>query len=124
MSIKLKVKKMNTNLSGTRKSTHLSTHIDPAVRFRLLSEAKPYLTADSKCAEIWSALKAANYKKSGVLDDVGIQILWDKQGANLKELLQIGTVENLKLLIDDDEDGVWNEDDQILLFTTIKEFMS
>jgi hypothetical protein len=41
----------------------------------------------------------------------------------LKELLQVNSIDSLKLLVDDDEDGLWNEDDQILIFTLIKEYM-
>jgi hypothetical protein len=112
MSINDKVlinhKKMNASLS--QKSITI-TMVDTALRIRILQEVKPYLTADIKCARIWEALKKADYKQEGILEEVAIQILWDAESKNLKELLQVNNLETLKLLIDDDEDGLWNEDD-------------
>ena len=66
--------------SHTRNKSQLSSYVDPAIRQRLLTEARPYMKADKKCEEIWKAIcKANQFSKTGILDDVGISILWEKQ---------------------------------------------
>lgn len=47
----------------------------------------------------------------------------DKQGKNLMELLLVKNVEDILNLLDEDEDGFLNEDEQIMIFPTIKERM-
>ena len=47
----------------------------------------------------------------------------DKQGKNLTELLLVRNVEDILDLLDEDEDGFLNEDEQVMIFSTIKERM-
>ena len=68
-------------------------------------------------------MQQADYKKEGVLNDAALIVLFDMQGKNLHELLLVKSFEELQELLDDDEDGFLNEDEQILLFSTIKERM-
>lgn len=100
-----------------------SSSINPAQKAKVLMEARPLLNAHSKCRDLWEALQLADYKKEGVLNDAAIQLLFEKQQTNLEELLLVKSAEELQLLLDEDEDGFLNEDEQILLFSSIKERM-
>lgn len=104
-------------------NTNFSSSINHQTRVKIISEARPLLEGHIKCKEIWYSLQVSDYKKSGVLNDSALKILLEKQGKNLSELLFIRTVEDLLELFDEDEDGFLNEDEQLLIFSTIKERM-
>ena len=103
--------------------TNFSSTINGQTRLKVLNEARPLLDAQQKCKEIWLALQIADYKKEGSLNDAALGILMDKQGKNLSELLLVHNVEDILDLFDLDEDGFLNEDEQIMIFSTIKERM-
>ena len=103
--------------------TNFSSTINVQARLKVLSEARPLLDAQQKCKDIWQALQIADYKKEGSLNDAALKILMDKQGKNLMELLLVRNVEDILDLLDEDEDGFLNEDEQIMIFSTIKERM-
>lgn len=103
--------------------TNFSSSINAQTRYKVISETKPLLDAQAKCKEIWQALQIADYKKEGTLNDAALKILMDKQGKNLAELLLVKNVEDILDLLDEDEDGFLNEDEQIMIFSTIKERM-
>jgi hypothetical protein len=103
--------------------TNFSTSVNTQTRLKVLSETKPLLDAHHKCKEIWHALQIADYKKEGTLNDAALKILIEKQGKNISDLLLIKTPEEMLELLDEDEDGFLNEDEQILIFSTIKERM-
>lgn len=112
--------------SGTRKvqtAVNFSTSINHSMRIKVLSEASPLFTAHIKCREIWQALQIADYKKEGVLNEAALEVLLEKQGRNLRELLQVKTTEEILDLLDEEELGFLNEDEQILIFSVIKERM-
>lgn len=103
--------------------SQVTSSVNAAKRRTTLMDAKPLLVAHKTCRQIWKDLRGADYKNLGYLDDVAIGLLFDRQSRNLGELLQVGSAEELQLLIDEDTDGYWNEDEQILLFSVIKERM-
>lgn len=112
--------------SGTRKiqtALNFSTSINHSKRIKILSEASPLFSAHVKCREIWQALQIADYKKEGVLNEAALEVLLEKQGRNLRELLQVKTTEEILDLLDEEELGFLNEDEQILIFSVIKERM-
>lgn len=100
-----------------------SSSVNPAHKAKVIREAGPLLNAHMKCKDLWEALQLADYKKEGVLNDAAIQLLYERQQANIEELLLVKSAEELHLLLDEDEDGFLNEDEQILLFSSIKERM-
>ena len=57
------------------------------------------------------------------MNDAALKILMEQQGKNITELLLVKNVEEILELLDEDEDGFLNEDEQILIFSTIKERM-
>lgn len=103
--------------------TQFSTSINNHNRIRVINEAKPLLTAPIKCKEMWNAIQVADYKKEGILNDAALQVFFDKQAKNLEELLMIKTTEELINLVSEDGDGLLSEDEQILIFSIIKERM-
>jgi hypothetical protein len=104
-------------------SVNFSTSISSPMRVKVISEAVPLLKAHIKCREIWQALLIADYKKEGVLNEAALEVLLDKQGKNLKDLLAVKTTEEILDLLDEEELGFLNEDEQILIFSVIKERM-
>lgn len=113
-TIKIRVPSANTSFSS---SINIST------RIKVLNEARPLLDAQNKCKEIWQALQIADYKRSGILNDAALKVLLEKQGKYFAELLFIKTVDDLIELFDQDEDGFLNEDEQMMIFSMIKERM-
>ena len=93
------------------------------MKSKVLREASPLFTAHIKCREIWQALQIANYKKAGVLNDAALDVLLKKQGQNMYDLLQVKTSEEILDMLDEEELGFLNEDEQILIFSVIKERM-
>lgn len=107
----------------TTSHTNFSSSVNAQTRLKVIAESKPLIDAHLKCKEIWQALQVADYKKEGALNDAALGILMDKQGKNLMELLLVKNVEDILDLLDEDEDGFLNEDEQIMIFSTIKERM-
>ena len=110
----------------TRKShtaVNFSTSINTNMKAKVISEAIPLLKANSKCREIWQALLVADYKKEGVLNEAALEVLMEKQGKNLHDLLAVKSTEEILDLLDEEELGFLNEDEQILIFSVIKERM-
>lgn len=103
--------------------TQFSTSVNNHNRMRVIHEAKPLLTAPAKCKEIWNAIQVADYKKEGMLNDAALQVLFEKQARNIEELLLVKTPEELITLVSDNGDGLLTEDEQILIFSIIKERM-
>lgn len=103
--------------------TNFSTHVNVQTRLKVIAEARPLLDAQQKCKDIWHALQIADYKKEGTLNDAALKILMEKQGKNITELLLVKSVDEILELFDEDEDGFLNEDEQVLIFSTIKERM-
>ena len=90
---------------------------------KLGADQKPLLSAYKKTLKIWESLQLSNYKKEGLLKRLAIDVFYESEKQNLDELLKIKSSDELVLLIDEDEDGCFNEDEQILIFSIIKERM-
>jgi len=43
-----------------------------------VNEAKPMLGAARKCKEMWTAIRVADFRKEGVLNETNIKLLFDK----------------------------------------------
>jgi len=44
-------------------------------RVRLINEARPMLGAARKCKEIWRAIRKADFRKEGILNETNIKLL-------------------------------------------------
>ena len=106
-----------------KSTTNYSSKYTPYVRSIILSEARPLLKGHLKARELWNALQVADYKKEGILNDAAIQVLYEKQGKTLRNLLHVQSAEELLLLLDEKGLGYLSEDEQILMFSVIKERM-
>lgn len=89
----------------------------------IIKEAQPLIKGHKKAKELWSALQIADYKKEGILNEAALQVLFQKQSQNIKELLQVKSAEELLLLLDEKGLGYLSQDEQILMFSIIKERM-
>ena len=112
---------------GTKRLTSsaamLSPTISQATRSTIISEATPLLSAHIACKDLWAALAVADYSKEGVLNDAAVAVLFNKERTKFTELLQVASSEELHQLLDENEDGFLNEDEQLLMFSLIKERM-
>lgn len=102
---------------------HYSSISEMKSREEILKECEPLLKGHIKCRKIWHALQYADYKKEGMLNEHALKRLFDKEGSLIVELLQVRSPEELLELVDEKRLGYLNEDEQILLFSLIKERM-
>jgi hypothetical protein len=79
------------------------------------------MNATKKCEELWDEMRKADFRKEGILNELNIQLVYDKKKKMINDLLKIVSVEEFLTVFDDDADGFLNEDEQILVFTLIKE---
>ena len=70
---------------------------------------------------IWKALQLADYKKDCKLNDAALSVLLKHAKQPLFDLLQARTPDDLLCLFDEDQDGALNADEQLLIFSTIKQ---
>jgi hypothetical protein len=115
---------LENSLKRMRSTTNFSTSYNLAVRNQIIREAQPLLRGHLAAREIWHALQVADFQKEGTLNDHGLQILFQRQGRNIKELLQVKNPEELLSLLDEKGLGFLSEDEQILMFSLIKERMT
>jgi hypothetical protein len=112
-----------TGQSPTAKTFSSLANIPLHKRQKLVSEAKPMLGAARKCKEMWQAIRKADFRKEGVLNETNIKLLFDKCHSQIYDLLRLATPRELIEVFDMSCDGVLSEDEQILIFSTIKEKM-
>jgi len=90
---------------------------------KLKAEARPMLGAARKCKEMWQAIRKADFRKEGILNETNIKLLFDKCHLQIGDLLRLQTPKEFIDVFDEGNDGMLNEDEQILIFSTIKEKM-
>jgi hypothetical protein len=66
-------------------------------------------------------MRGADFRNEGVLNEKNIEIIFDKNKGILLDLLRMNSAEDFLFVFDEDSDGFLNEDEQILVFTVIKE---
>ena len=108
---------------GTQKTFSSLANIPLHKRQKLVSEAKPMLGAARKCKEMWQAIRKADFRKEGILNETNIKLLFDKCDVQINDLLRLQTPKEFIVVFDEGNDGMLNEDEQILIFSTIKEKM-
>ena len=108
---------------ATQKTFSSLANIPMHKRQKLVNEAKPMLGAARKCKEMWQAIRKADFRKEGILNETNIKLLFDKCSAQIHDLLRLQTPREFIDVFDEGNDGMLNEDEQILIFSTIKEKM-
>jgi len=46
---------------------------------RIVAEATPLIGAAAKCKELWKALRAADFRKEGVLNETNVAIVFEQK---------------------------------------------
>ena len=82
------------------------------------------LGAARKCKEIWLAIRKADFRKEGILNETNIKLLFDTCHSQIYDLLRLQTPAEFIVVFDEGADGMLNEDEQILIFSTVKEKMN
>ncbi len=81
------------------------------------------LGAARKCKEMWQAIRKADFRKEGILNETNIKLLFDRCSAQIFDLTRLSTPRELIDVFDLSCDGMLSEDEQVLIFSTIKEKM-
>ncbi|CDW84231.1 UNKNOWN [Stylonychia lemnae] len=112
------------SMGGSAGITYSSiANIPKAKRTKLISEAKPMLGGAKKCKDIWQAIRKADFRKEGILNETNINLVFEKNKETIHDLLRIQTATDFIDLFDQDKDGFLNEDEQVLIFSLIKQKM-
>jgi hypothetical protein len=78
------------------------------------------LGAARKCKQIWRAIRKADFRKEGVLNETNIKLLFDTCSQQISDLLRLNSPSELIEVFDVGCDSQLNEDEQILIFSVIK----
>ena len=113
-----------SGVGATHKTFNSLASIPLHKRQKLVSESKPMLGAARKCKEIWQAIRKADFRKEGVLNETNIKLLFDRCSQQIYDLLRLQTPLEFIDVFDEGNDGMLNEDEQILIFSTVKEKMN
>ena len=90
---------------------------------KLKEEAKSMIGGARKCKEIWAAIRKADFRNEGLLNETNIKLVFEKCQSHIFDLLRISTPTEFIEVFDYGGDGLLNEDEQVLLFSIIKEKM-
>ena len=90
---------------------------------KLVSEARPLIGGARKCKEIWQAIRSADFRKEGLLNDANIRLVYEQRRNHIYDLLRLATPQEFIEVFDMGGDGVLNEDEQMLIFQVAKEKM-
>ena len=87
---------------------------------KLIGESKPLIGGARKCKQIWRAIRKADFRKEGVLNETNIKLLFDTCSQQIQDLLRLNSPTELIEVFDVNCDSQLNEDEQILIFSVIK----
>lgn len=76
-----------------------------------------------KCKEIWQAMRKADFRKEGLLNEANIRLLFEKCHQHIYDLTRLTQPSEFLDVFDSNEDGMLNEDEQVMIFSAIKEKM-
>ena len=90
---------------------------------RLIAEARPLIGGARKCKEIWQAISKADFRKEGLLNEANVRLVFEQRREHIYDLLRLKSPQEFVDVFDQGGDGVLNQDEQILIFSVIKEKM-
>ena len=76
-----------------------------------------------KCKQIWQAIRKADFRKEGILNETNIRLIFESTRQQIFDLLRLSTPAEFLQVFDQDGDGQLNEDEQIQIFSLVKEKM-
>ena len=90
---------------------------------KLIQEARPLIGGARKCKEIWQAIRKADFRNEGLLNEANIRLVFEKCRDHIFDLTRLTTPHEFLDVFDSGQDGVLNEDEQIMIFQCTKEKM-
>lgn len=78
------------------------------------------LGATRKCKEMWREIRKADFRKTGILNETNIRLLFEKCGGYIYDLLKLNDPSEIISVFDTGSDCQLNEDEQVLIFQVIK----
>jgi len=76
-----------------------------------------------KCKDIWASIRKADFRNEGVLNEANIKLILERCRDQILDLLHLTTPAEILDVFDADLDGMLNQDEQIMIFSLIKEKM-
>ena len=86
-------------------------NIPKAKRLKIINEAKPMLGAARRCKEMWHAIRKADFRKEGILNEANLNLVFEKHREDIYNLLRLQSVQDFIDVFDDNADGYLNEDE-------------
>lgn len=69
-----------------------------------------------KCKEIWQAIRKADFRNEGLLNEANIRLVFEKCREHIYDLLRLTNPVEFLDVFDAGGDGILNEDEQIMIF--------
>jgi hypothetical protein len=91
---------------------------------KLIAEGRPMIGGARKCKQIWTAIRKADFRKEGVLNETNIRLVFESCKQIIYDLLRVNNPQEFLDVFDQGGDGQLNEDEQVLIFQLVKEKMS
>ena len=66
-------------------------------------------------------MRKADFRQEGFLNEKSLLLIFENKSKTIEDLLKVASVDEFLEVFDDDLDGLINEDEQILIFSIIKE---
>ena len=76
-----------------------------------------------KCKQIWQSIRKADFRKEGSINETNLKLVFENCKQIIFDLLRITTPQEFLEVFDQGGDSALNEDEQILIFSLIKEKM-
>ena len=95
--------------------------VTSSLKAMFVTEGENLINSTKKCEELWEEMRKADFRKEGILNETNIQLIYEKKKKTINDLLKIASADEFLLVFDEDTDGFINEDEQILVFSLIKE---
>ena len=78
---------------------------------KLREESKSMIGGARKCKEIWNAIRKADFRKEGLLNEANIKLVFEKCQSHIFDLLRLENPSAFIEVFDYGGDGLLNEDE-------------
>ena len=102
------------------KSLNPLDSLNPAILSKIKREADSYLDCAQKCQSIWTALAKNDMAGSNLTEKV-LEVIFKEFQSDLYNFTKISSIKDFMRIFDQDKDGTLNPDEQIGIFSFIKE---
>jgi len=119
-SSKISILKTHAFNTGT---FNVLSQLPKTIRQNITRDGDMLINAPEWCEEIWKTMRKNDFASQGTLNLPIVANIFNSHHKKIEKMLNIQSVEQLFDIMDTDEDGTVNEDEQILIFSIIKEKM-